>query len=122
MINNSLKSNILQLLFGFIICANTVSAQITIPIATKDNAIVIMADSNNRLRTIYFGKSLQNENDYAILSSKYSEGNNNEIFNSTYTPSGTWNLSEPAIQIKHADGNSSLDLKYVSHKKRAIRE
>lgn len=120
MINNSLKSNILQLLFGFIICANTVSAQITIPIATKDNAIVIMADSNNRLRTIYFGKSLQNENDYAILSSKYSEGNNNEIFNSTYTPSGTWNLSEPAIQIKHADGNSSLDLKYVSHKKEQL--
>ncbi|MDP3311724.1 alpha-galactosidase [Lutibacter sp.] len=116
MINNSLKFTVLQLLFGFIICANTISAQITIPIATRDNAIVIMTDSENRLRTVYFGKSLQNESDYATISSKYSEGNKNEIFNSTYTPSGTWNLVEPAIQVKHADGNSSLDLKYVSHK------
>ena len=91
--NNNLKSIVLQLLSVFIICANNLSAQITIPIATKDNAIVIMTDSNNRLRTVYFGKSLQNESDYAILSSKYSEGNSNEIFNSTYTPSGTWNLS-----------------------------
>jgi len=120
MIINNLKSIVLQLLFVFIICGNNLSAQITIPIAAKDNATVIMVDSNNRLRTIYFGKSLQNENDYAILSSKYSEGNNNEIFNSTYTPSGTWNLSEPAIQVKHADGNSSLDLKYVSHKREQL--
>jgi len=116
MINNSLKITVLQLLFGFIICANTISAQITIPIATKDNAIVIMTDSENRLRTVYFGKSLQNDSDYATISSKYSEANKNEIFNSTYTPSGTWNLVEPAIQVKHSDGNSSLDLKYVSHK------
>lgn len=120
MIINNLKSIVLQLLFVFIICGNNLSAQTTIPIAAKDNATVIMVDSNNRLRTIYFGKSLQNENDYAILSSKYSEGNNNEIFNSTYTPSGTWNLSEPAIQVKHADSNSSLDLKYVSHKREQL--
>jgi alpha-galactosidase len=117
MIINNMKSIVLPLLFVFIIWGNNLSAQITIPIAAKDNATVIMVDSNNRLRTVYFGKSLQNENDYAVISSKYSEGNNNEIFNSTYTPSGTWNLSEPAIQVKHADGNSSLDLKYVSHKK-----
>jgi alpha-galactosidase len=32
-----------------------------------------------------------------------------------HTPAGTWNLSEPAIQVKHADGNP-LELKYVSHK------
>jgi len=117
MIINNMKSIVLPLLFVFIIWGNNLSAQITIPIAAKDNATVIMVDRNNRLRTVYFGKSLQNENDYAVISSKYSEGNNNEIFNSTYTPSGTWNLSEPAIQVKHADGNSSLDLKYVSHKK-----
>lgn len=119
-INNKLKFTVLQLLFGFVICANTISAQITIPIATRDNAIVIMTDSDNRLRTVYFGKSLQKESDYATISSKYSEGNKNEIFNSAYTPSGTWNLVEPAIQVKHADGNSSLDLKYVSHKRELL--
>lgn len=42
------------------------------------------------------------------------------IYNSAYTPSGTWNLSEPAIQVIHSDGNTSLELKYVSHKKEKI--
>ncbi|HAL83058.1 MAG TPA: alpha-galactosidase, partial [Mucilaginibacter sp.] len=32
-----------------------------------------------------------------------------------YTPSGSRNLAEPAITVTHADGNNSLDLKYVSH-------
>ncbi|MEJ7678242.1 MAG: hypothetical protein WKG06_10360 [Segetibacter sp.] len=37
------------------------------------------------------------------------------IFNSAYTPAGSRNLIEPAIQVTHIDGNTSLDLQYVSH-------
>jgi alpha-galactosidase len=30
-------------------------------------------------------------------------------------PAGSRNLVEPAIQVMHVDGNTSLDLQYVSH-------
>ncbi|CAF1016880.1 unnamed protein product [Didymodactylos carnosus] len=37
------------------------------------------------------------------------------MYSSAYTPSGTRNLLEPAIQVIHADDNPSLDLKYIRH-------
>ncbi|MEO7766548.1 MAG: glycoside hydrolase family 36 N-terminal domain-containing protein, partial [Ferruginibacter sp.] len=37
------------------------------------------------------------------------------VYNSAYTPAGTWSLSEPALQVIHADGNPSLDLKFISY-------
>ena len=37
------------------------------------------------------------------------------MYASAYTPSGSRNLLEPAIQVIHADGNPSLELKYVRH-------
>nr|WP_315172583.1 alpha-galactosidase [uncultured Flavobacterium sp.] len=89
---------------------------VTIPIATEDNMLLLQTDNTNRLRTVYFGKPLENVNEYAAVSTVYNYDEfNSGIYNSSYTPSGTWNLSEPAIQVKHADGNPSLELKYVSH-------
>ncbi|MFV8465679.1 alpha-galactosidase [Flavobacterium sp. LB1P62] len=109
-------------LFSFMITAISLSAQrVTIPIATANNVLLLQTDSNNRLRTIYFGKPLDNESEYAAVSANYNYDEANAgIYNSSYTPAGTWNLSEPAIQVKHADGNPSLELKYVSHKKENI--
>jgi alpha-galactosidase len=46
--------------------------------------------------------------------------NNISVTNAAYTPAGTWNLSEPAIQVVHADGNTSLELLYDSHQTRSI--
>ena len=94
---------------------------ITIPISTSNSVVLMQTDSNNRLRTIYFGKPLENESEYAGVSANYNYDESNAgVYNSSYTPAGTWNLSEPAIQVKHADGNPSLELKYVSHKKEII--
>ncbi len=96
----------------------SVKAQkITIPISTESHMILLQTDSQNRLRTMYFGKPLLNEKEWEAVGTltKYDE-NNSGIYNNVYTPAGTWNLSEPAIQVKHADGNPSLELKYVSHK------
>lgn len=105
-------------LFSFIFVAANLSAQtVTIPVATEDNMLLLQTDNTNRLRTVYFGKPLENANEYAAVSAGYNYDEfNSGIYNSSYTPSGTWNLSEPAIQVKHADGNPSLELKYVSHK------
>jgi alpha-galactosidase len=91
-------------------------AQTTIPIETNNNVIVLQTDKNNLLRTVYVGKPLLNSNEYAnTISVTHLDDDNAGIYNAAYTPSGTWNLSEPAISVKHADGNPSLELKYVSH-------
>ena len=95
--------------------------KVTIPITTNSNMMLLQTDSDNRLRNVYFGKPLENENEFATVSAGYNYDYSNQgIYNSAYTPSGTWNLSEPAIQVKHADGNTSLELKYVSHKTEKI--
>jgi alpha-galactosidase len=106
------------LFFGFMLAAFHLSAQkVTIPVATENNMLLLQTDSNNRLMTVYFGKPLENENEFEGVSAGLNYDYSNQgIYNSAYTPSGTWNLSEPAIQVKHADGNTSLELKYVSHK------
>ncbi len=106
------------LLFSFIIAATQLSAQTTtIPVSTENSMLLLQTDSNNRLRNVYFGKPLENENEFAAVSAGLNYDYSNQgIYNSAYTPSGTWNLSEPAIQVKHADGNTSLELNYVSHK------
>jgi len=89
---------------------------ITIPIETNDHAIVLQTDKNNLLRTVYFGKRLNSSTEYAA-SSKVNrlDDENIGIHNAVYTSAGTWNLAEPAIQVKHNDGNTSLELKYASH-------
>ncbi len=109
---------IIVFLFGFI---SLFGQTVTIPIETQDQVILLQTDSENRLRTVYFGEPLKNEKEYAAIAELYSlDDANKGIFNSVYTPAGTWNLTEPAIQVKHADGNSSLELKYVSHKREEI--
>ncbi|HEX9152281.1 MAG TPA: alpha-galactosidase [Flavobacterium sp.] len=102
----------------------SLSAQkVTIPIATDNNLMLLQTDNINRLKTIYFGKPLANESEYSSVSGAYDFNDANAgIYNSAYTPAGTWNFSEPAIQVKHADGNPSLELKYVSHKKEKVDE
>ncbi|MFV5693995.1 glycoside hydrolase family 36 N-terminal domain-containing protein [Flavobacterium sp. LB3P122] len=104
-------------LFSLITIINLSAQTVTIPIVTSNNMILLQTDSNNRLRTVYFGKPLEIESEYVAVSAGYNYDLSNQgIYNSSYTFSGTWNLSEPAIQVKHADGNTSLELKYVSHK------
>ncbi|CAF2055119.1 unnamed protein product [Rotaria magnacalcarata] len=49
------------------------------------------------------------------FNAKQLNGDYTGLFSSDYTPSGTRNLLEPAIQVTHADVNPSLELKYVSH-------
>jgi len=110
-------------LFFMISVINLSAQKVIIPIATESNLMLLQTDNNNRLKTIYFGKPLDKESDYSAVSDTYNFNDSNAgIYNATYTPAGTWNFSEPAIQVKHADGNPSLELKYVSHKKERIDE
>jgi alpha-galactosidase len=102
------------LLYSFIFFTNILLAQkVTIPIITENSMLLLQTDSDNRLMNVYFGKPLENENEFEEVSAGLNYDYSNQgIYNSAYTPSGTWNLSEPAIQVKHADENTSLELKY----------
>ena len=89
---------------------------VLIPVETSQNALVLQTDKDNRPGIIYFGKKMSQGNDYGTVTREYRQVEDNAgIYNSPYTPSGSWNLVEPAIRITHADGNTSLDLLYVNH-------
>jgi alpha-galactosidase len=71
--------NKIVFLFSFIVGVFSLSAQtVTIPVATEDHMLLLQTDNINRLRTIYFGKPLENVNEYAVVSTGY----NYDEFNS----------------------------------------
>jgi len=98
--------------------ANQSNAQnITIAIETSHQALVLQADENKNLKNIYLGKKLADPKEYDFIKSRYKQTEDySGLLNSAYTPSGSRNLMEPAISVIHADGNMSLDLRYISHK------
>lgn len=89
---------------------------VTIAIETKDHALLMQTDKDDHLWTTYFGKRLNNVAEYiATPSLDHMSISDAGTYNGAYTPAGTWSFSEPALQLTHADGNPSLDLKYISH-------
>lgn len=96
---------------------------VTIPVETKNHALVLQTDKDNRLWNVYFGNRLMNKADYPGTSQQHRFSSDNAgIYNSAYTPAGTWNLSEPAIEVTHSDGNPSTELKFVSYDTKTERE
>ncbi len=93
--------------------AVTLNAQ-PIVIETKQNAMVLQVSPAKELNMVYFGNKLSDKNEYVSIN-KITGLNDANMYNSAYTASGTRNLLEPALSVTHADGNKSLDLKYVSH-------
>jgi len=99
------------------------SQDVFIPVQTADNTLVLKADKEKNLSIIYHGKKIDNANEYAYLSSVYNQPPDySEVLNAAYVASGSRNLLEPAITVTHADGNNSLDLRYVKHQTTAIDE
>ncbi|WAC39796.1 alpha-galactosidase [Pedobacter sp. SL55] len=93
-----------------------------ISIETKNHALVLNVTGKKDLNTIYLGKKLANKEEYAAISSAYKQTEDyTEILNSAYTPSGSRNLVEPAITATHADGNNSLDLRYIKHEIKTLK-
>jgi alpha-galactosidase len=92
------------------------TAPTIIPIETRQNVLVLQTDKENHLEITYFGKKLSQAAEYKLIPSQSRQRDGNAgIYNSAYTPAGTWNVSEPALQLTHGDGNKSLDLVYVNH-------
>lgn len=90
---------------------------VTIPIETKNNALVLQSDADKDLRIIYFGEKLKDPKEYEQIDGNYKQAfDHSGDLNSAYITAGSRNLNEPSISVVHADGNNSLQLKYVSHK------
>ncbi len=109
---------LIMMLSGILLPAITVLAQTaTIPVETANNALVMQVNANKDLSIEYFGLKLANAGEYSQIPGTYRQAADyTGLYNSAYTPSGSRNLLEPAITVTHADGNNSLDLRYVSHK------
>jgi alpha-galactosidase len=87
-----------------------------IPVETLHNALVLQVNAGKDVSIIYFGRRLSDRTEYdKIPGVSGQKGDYTGLLNSVYTPSGSRNLVEPAITVIHADGNHSLDLRYVSH-------
>ena len=72
----------------------------TIAIETKDNALILQTDKTNRLLTQYFGKRLLQSTEYPTIAAQYRFTDDNAgIYNHVYTPSGSWNMMEPALKV-----------------------
>lgn len=119
------------LLYGLIMAAHAIvfsaavgkAQQVTIPVETANNALVLQVNDKKDISTVYFGRKLANREEYSRIPESFRQaGDYTGLYNSAYTPSGSRNLLEPAITVTHADGNNSLDLKYVSHQVSTISE
>ncbi|MBO9634298.1 MAG: alpha-galactosidase [Chitinophagaceae bacterium] len=105
------------------VTGSNLEAQTLIPIVTSNNALVLEAGKNNDLSVIYFGKKLANDQEYKFIPSVYNQTSDySDVLNAAYTASGSRNLVEPAISVVHADGDRSLDLRYVKHEQKQLAE
>jgi alpha-galactosidase len=120
-LNTTLIPFCLLLLYSASFPLRSVAQTVIIPVETQNNALVLQTDTNKHLGTIYFGKKLTNNKEYLQVPALYKQTSDyTGVLNSVYTSSGSRNLVEPAISVTHADGNNSLDLKYVSHEVKQI--
>jgi alpha-galactosidase len=113
---------LLSVLFCTALFANKATAQ-QLLLETGSNALVLQADTAGHLHMNYLGKKLQNKQEYARLQAMYRQGTDySGILDAAYTTAGATSLAEPAVTVVHADGNRSLDLRYVSHKLERLNE
>ena len=95
---------------------NAAPGDVHIAIETRQTALVIRVDKEQTPTMVYLGTRLRNAAEYTSIPGTGKRGQDyTGIYNSVYTPAGSRNLLEPAIQVTHADGNPSLDLHYVRH-------
>ncbi|WP_346239142.1 alpha-galactosidase [Niabella insulamsoli] len=108
--------------FIFLIIYNVAFGSDTlIPIITAQNALILRIDQKKNLSTIYYGKKLANATEYVLIPQAYRQSiDYSEVANAAYTTSGSQNLLEPAITVTHADGNNSLNLRYVNHEQKKL--
>ena len=92
-----------------VVSAAAFGQQVTIPVETRNHAILLQTDKENHLRMVYNGAPLADKKEYAAVAAQYDLNDENSagIYNNAYSTAGTYSLTEPAMQVMHADGNAS---------------
>jgi alpha-galactosidase len=85
--------------------AEAQQSAVQIIVNTKSTSLVYKVGKDQRLYQSYLGPRLTNVADLSTIPSPTHLG---------YATFGTDNLFEPAIRVKHNDGNPSLELQYVN--------
>lgn len=113
------KGFLLILMIGCVVCKLLASPVISI--ATCNTQLVLKVKDNGRLYQAYFGQKLSERVDMGSLdmplvnqTSPMTKGDE------AYPVMGTEDYFEPAMEIRHADGNPTSVFKYVSHETHAI--
>lgn len=106
----------LSLFFLMVLSTEAAPGDTHIVIETQQTALVIRVGKEQIPTLVHLGPKLRNATEYEAIPGTGKRGEDyTGIYNSIYTPAGSRNLLEPAIQVTHADGNPSLDLHYVRH-------
>ncbi|MBO7608579.1 MAG: alpha-galactosidase [Muribaculaceae bacterium] len=87
------------------LCFNSMAQDRYININSDNVSLIYHVGDNGRLYQAYLGPRLSHKSDYANLTGDIE----------AYLTHGMEDYFEPALHIEHSDGNSSTELKYVSH-------
>lgn len=95
--------------------------QTTISIATNHTQLVLQVKNDGRLYQTYLGERLTSGTPTSALDMPRAGGSSSTMTrgDEVYPVMGTEDYYEPAFEIRHADGNPTSVLKYVSHAQQA---
>lgn len=65
---------------GIMLSPGKIAAQTIIPIETQNNALILQADKNKDLGTVYFGKKLSNSNEYGEVSGVFKQTPDHSVY------------------------------------------
>jgi len=96
-------------------------SQKIIPVLTKNTALIFQVAPDSTLNILYFGSKLADSGEYRQLNNSYKQSDDySQMLAAAYPSSGSRSLNEPAISVTHADGNNSLDLKFIAVKTQQV--
>jgi alpha-galactosidase len=98
---------LLGLVAAALLLANSVAAQEFITISTRDNTLMLKVTEAKRVEQVYFGESVKNVGELQLA---------NPSGQSAYSTFGGSHVNEAALRAVQADGNTSTDLVYLSHR------
>ena len=111
----------LIILSMFLAALNVRAEQTIINIATNHTQLVLQVKNDGRLYQTYLGARLSEETPTDALDMPRAAGSSSTMTrgDEVYPVMGTEDYYEPAFEIRHADGNPTSILKYVSHTQQA---
>ncbi|WP_036879488.1 alpha-galactosidase [Xylanibacter oryzae] len=113
-----------KLTFIFVVLLSmtaNVWSKTNIVISTDNTQLILQVKENGRLYQTYLGERLADGTDLDLLDMPRTNVTQTQTKgNEVYPVMGTEDYFEPAMEIRHVDGNATSILKYISHSSKAI--